>query len=67
MYIIFFAFAYIWIMLIVTATSWFKAAVVFIFGGVLMTVVYYLLDTPGRKHRRIAREAEEDAANNDQA
>ncbi|MFA5171245.1 MAG: hypothetical protein WC426_06745 [Sulfuriferula sp.] len=54
-------------MLIVTATSWFKAAVVFIFGGVLMTVVYYLLDTPGRKHRRIAREAEEDAANNDQA
>ena len=67
MYIIFFAFAYIWIMLIVTATSWLKAAVVFIFGGMLMTVVYYLLDTPGRKHRRVAREAEEDAANNDQA
>jgi uncharacterized MnhB-related membrane protein len=65
MYIIFFAFAYIWIMMIVTASSWIQAAVVLIFGGALMAVVYYLLDTPGRKLRRIAREAEEDASSTD--
>ncbi|MDR3390468.1 MAG: hypothetical protein P4L77_01930 [Sulfuriferula sp.] len=60
MYIIFFAFAYIWIMLIVTASSWISAAAVLIFGGSLLAVIYYLLDTPGRKHRRLKTEAEED-------
>lgn len=62
MYIIFFAFAYIWIMLIVTASSWISSAMVFIFGGTLLAVIYYLLDTPGRKHRRIKAEEQENQA-----
>ncbi|MEQ1667536.1 MAG: hypothetical protein ABL868_03690 [Sulfuriferula sp.] len=61
MYIIFFAFLYIWIMLLVTSTSWIAGISVFVFGGALLAVVYYLLDTPGRRIRRLAREAEEDA------
>lgn len=62
MYIIFIAFAYIWVMLMVTATSWIKGTVVFIFGGALLAVIFYLLDTPGRKHRRLKAEQQEDQA-----
>lgn len=62
MYIIFIAFAYIWIMLMVTATSWIKSAVVFVFGGMLLAVIFYLLDTPGRKHRRLRAEKQENQA-----
>lgn len=54
MYIVLFAFAYIWIMMVATASSFLKGAVVFILGGSLMALVYYLLDTPGRKRRREA-------------
>lgn len=46
----------------VTATSWLKSAVVFIFGGMLLAVIFYLLDTPGRKHRRLRAEQREDQA-----
>ncbi|NOT18606.1 MAG: hypothetical protein HOP20_11165 [Sulfuriferula sp.] len=60
MYIIFFAFLYIWVMLLVTSTSWVAGISVFIFGGGLLAVVYYLLDTPGRKIRRLAREQDEE-------
>lgn len=62
MYIIFLAFAYIWVMLMVTASSWINSAVVFVFGGMLLALIYYLLDTPGRKHRRLHVEKQEDQA-----
>jgi hypothetical protein len=47
-------------MLLVTSTSWVAGISVFIFGGGLLAVVYYLLDTPGRKIRRLAREQDEE-------
>ncbi|BBP04141.1 hypothetical protein TPL01_30820 [Sulfuriferula plumbiphila] len=56
MYIVLFAFAYIWIMMLVTATSLFKAIAVFVIGGSLIALVYYILDTPGRKRRKPAEE-----------
>ncbi|MHB1676856.1 MAG: hypothetical protein ACYCSS_04875 [Sulfuriferula sp.] len=59
MYIIFIALAYIWVMLLITATSWLSAIAMFIFGGILLAVVYYLLDTPGRKRRRLAAESQD--------
>jgi hypothetical protein len=62
MYIVLFAFAYIWIMMIATASSLLKGVTVFILGGLIMALVYYLMDTPGRLRRRRAIEAEEDAA-----
>lgn len=54
MYIVLFALAYIWILMIATASSLLKGVTVFIVGGSLMALVYYLLDTPGRKRRRAA-------------
>lgn len=56
MYIVLFACAYIWIMMVVTAPSLFKGIGVFIIGGALIALIYYLLDTPGRKRRRSAEE-----------
>lgn len=56
MYIVLFAFAYIWIMMVVTATSLFKAVVVFVIGGSLIALIHYILDTPGRKRRKSAVE-----------
>lgn len=56
MYIVLFAFAYIWIMMLVTATSLFKAIAVFVIGGSLIALVYYILDTPGRKRRKPVEE-----------
>ncbi|WP_189941697.1 hypothetical protein [Sulfuriferula thiophila] len=46
----------------VTASSWISSVMVFVFGGALLAVVYYLLDTPGRKHRRLRAEQQEDQA-----
>lgn len=40
--------------MIATASSLLKGVTVFIVGGSLMALVYYLLDTPGRKRRRAA-------------
>lgn len=56
MYIVLFAFAYIWIMMVVTAASLFKAVAVFVIGGSLIALIYYILDTPGRKRRKSAVE-----------
>lgn len=56
MYIVLFAFAYIWIMMVVTAASLFKAVVVFVIGGSLIALIHYILDTPGRKRRKSAVE-----------
>jgi hypothetical protein len=62
MYIVLFAFAYIWILMIATASSLLKGVMVFIVGGLIMALVFYIMDTPGRLRRRRAIEAEEDAA-----
>ena len=61
MYIIFLALAYIWLMLLITATTWLSAIAMFIFGGMFLAWVYYLLDTPRRKRRRLAAEHQENA------
>ena len=42
--------------MIATASSLLKGVTVFIAGGSLMALAYYLLDTPGRKRRRAARQ-----------
>ncbi|HAN55825.1 MAG TPA: hypothetical protein DCQ77_06380 [Betaproteobacteria bacterium] len=62
MYIVLFAFAYIWILMIATASSLIKGVMVFIVGGLIMALVFYIMDTPGRLRRRRAIEAAEDAA-----
>ncbi len=62
MYIVLFAFAYIWILMIATASSLLKGVMVFIVGGLIMALVFYIMDTPGRLRRRRAIEAVEDAA-----
>ena len=56
MYIVLFACAYIWIMMVVTAPSLPKGIAVFVIGGALIALIYYILDTPGRKRRRSAEE-----------
>ncbi len=56
MYIVLFACAYIWIMMVVTAPSLSKGIGVFVIGAALLALIYYLLDTPGRKRRRSAEE-----------
>lgn len=44
--------------MIVTASSILKAVAVFIVGGSLMALLYYILDTPGRKRRRAASQGD---------
>ena len=56
MYIVLFACAYIWIMMVATAPSLLKGIAVFVIGGSLIALIYYILDTPGRKRRRAAEE-----------
>lgn len=53
MYIVLIALAYIWIMMVATASSPLKGTVVFVLGAGLLYLIYYLLDTPGRRRRRI--------------
>lgn len=59
MYIVFIALLYIWVMMLITATSWLSGIAAFILGGLMLAVVYYLLDTPQRKRRRLAAESQE--------
>jgi len=56
MYIVLFACAYIWIMMVATAPSLLKGIAVFVIGGSLIALIHYILDTPGRKRRRAAEE-----------
>ena len=56
MYIIFIALLYVWIMMLITATSWMSGIALFILGGGTLALIFYLLDTPGRKRRRLADE-----------
>jgi uncharacterized protein (DUF58 family) len=62
MYIVLFALAYIWIMMVATASSLLLGVAVFIAGGLIMALVFYIMNTPNRLRRRRAIEAEEDAA-----
>ncbi|MHB0991214.1 MAG: hypothetical protein ACYC3O_08910 [Burkholderiales bacterium] len=59
MYIVFIALLYIWVMMLITATSWLSGIMAFILGGLMLAVVYYLLDTSGRKRRRLAAEKQQ--------
>ncbi len=56
MYIVFIALLYIWVMMLITATSWLSGIAAFVLGGLMLAVAYYLLDSPGRKRRRLAAE-----------
>ncbi|HET9114341.1 MAG TPA: hypothetical protein VFN66_10820 [Burkholderiales bacterium] len=67
MYIVFIALLYIWVMMLVTATSWLSGIAAFILGGMMLAVIYYLLDTSGRKKRRLAAEKQETEPSADKA
>ncbi len=60
MYVVLIALLYILMMMVVTAESVFKGAMILVFGGALTALVFYLLDTPRRiRSRRMADEADE--------
>lgn len=48
MYIVLFALLYILLMMVVTAGSVFKGLMVLLFGGGLIALVVYILDSPRR-------------------
>jgi uncharacterized MnhB-related membrane protein len=58
MYIILIALVYIWLMLIVASPSLADAFLAFFLGGMVISLVYYLLNTPAR--RRLRRYQDED-------
>lgn len=61
------ALLYILLMMVVTSESVFKGAMVLVFGGGLIALVVYLLDTPRRSHaRRMADHADQGDAGTDQ-
>jgi hypothetical protein len=58
MYIVLIALVYIWLMLIVASPSLADAFIAFFLGGLVISLVYYLLNTPTR--RRLRRHQDED-------
>jgi hypothetical protein len=67
MYIVLIALLYVLLMMVVTAESVFKGALVLFFGSGLIALVVYLLDTPRRSRaRRMANQADESDAGADQ-
>jgi uncharacterized membrane protein YvlD (DUF360 family) len=58
MYIVLIAVVYIWLMLIVVSPSLADAFIAFFLGGLVISLVYYLLNTPTR--RRLRRHQDED-------
>lgn len=55
------ALLYILLMMVVTAESVFKGVMILFFGGGLIALVVYLLDTPRRvRSRRMAEMADQD-------
>ena len=59
------ALLYILLMMVVTAESVFKGAMALIFGGGLIALAFYLLDTPRRlRSRRMAEMADHDNGGN---
>lgn len=65
MYVVLIALLYVLMMMVVTADSILKGVLVLLFGGALVALVFYLLDTPRRvRSRRMAEMADEaDQAN----
>lgn len=67
MYIVLLALLYILLMMVVTAESVFKGVMILLFGGGLIALAVYLLDTPRRSHaRRMADQADQGDAGADQ-
>ena len=62
MYIVFIALLYIWFMMLITAPSVGKALLVAIFGGGLLVLAYYILNTPARLRRARQLAHDEDGA-----
>jgi len=59
MYIVLIALIYVLLMMVVTSESVLKGAMALIFGGGLIALVFYLLDTPRRlRSRRMAEMAD---------
>lgn len=60
MYIVLIALLYVLLMMVVTSESVFKGVMVLLFGGGLVALVFYLLDTPRRlRSRRMAEMADD--------
>ncbi|MDA8225685.1 MAG: hypothetical protein M0T86_07170 [Betaproteobacteria bacterium] len=59
MYIILIAILYIWIMMIATSPTIGAALSLVLLGGPAIGLLYYILDTPGRKRRRASRQSGE--------
>jgi len=60
MYIVLIALLYVLLMMVVTSESVFKGVMVLLFGGGLIALVFYLLDTPRRlRSRRMAEMADD--------
>ena len=60
MYVVLIALLYILLMMVVTSESVFKGLMVLLFGGGLIALVFYLLDTPRRlRSRRMAEMADD--------
>jgi hypothetical protein len=54
--------------MVVTSESVFKGVMVLLFGGALIALVFYLLDTPRRvRSRRMAEMADQDNGGNAEA
>lgn len=60
MYVVLIALLYVLLMMVVTSESIFKGVMILVFGGALVALVFYLLDTPRRTRlRRMADEADQ--------
>lgn len=65
MYVVLIALLYILMMMVVTSESIFNGVFILLFGGAMIALVFYLLDTPRRvRSRRMAEQADQtDEAN----
>lgn len=60
MYVVLIALLYVLLVMVVTANSLFKGVLIVLAGGSLIALIFYLLDTPRRRHsRRMSHEADE--------
>ncbi len=65
MYIVLIALLYVLLMMVVTSESVFKGLMVLLFGGGLIALVFYLLDTPRRLRSRRMTEMADDGHRSD--
>lgn len=65
MYVVLIALLYVLMMMVVTSESIFMGVMILLFGGALIALVFYLLDTPRRiRSRRMIEQADQaDEAN----